>query len=98
MFRYEIEFDEKKAFDDGVLVDDLYDILDNIMSGWSANKIADGIYEDSNCDNSEICIHTAHRIMTNELIALYCSKWEAIDPEDGFVDVRAMLVRKGRWK
>ena len=98
MFKNVIEFDEKKAFDDGILVQDLYDIVDCIFEEVGIPKVSQGVHEDPDCNSSWPTIKSASMILRNDLIKKYCSKWEGIDPSDGYEDVRAMLIRKGSWK
>ena len=98
MFRCVIEFDEKKAFDDGILVDDLYDIVDEVMMHHQVPRVERGKWEAPNIGDSGVTISSGVMLLRNDLFNKYCSKWECLDPEDGLIDGVRTMKLKGRWK
>lgn len=83
LFKIELRFDEQKANDYGYSVDSLYDLADRLVTKKGAVRVAKGVYEKLDAEDSEQTIDCMFRFLKNKYILNFCNYCHLIDGEDG---------------
>lgn len=83
MFRCELKFDESKILDNGYTMDTIYQKIDEIFKKIGVPKIAEGIYEDKDSDDSNLTMETTFRLLDCPAVVHFCNYWRMYDPEEG---------------
>ena len=96
MIRMELRFDEEKAAKYGYSHEDLFKVIDLIFSKEHISKIAEGIYEDKNAEDSTKAMRIALRLYKCPIAVHFCNYWNTINPDDGDCGDEHLLLEKRR--
>lgn len=100
MFRCELRYDEKKVRRCGYTMESIYRAVDPIFEKEGIPKIAEGIYEDQDTDDSSHTISITSALLCSPAAVHFCNYWRMIDPyegdqgkcEDSFIERRSLVT------
>ena len=83
MFRCEVRFDEEKAKQYGYTLEEIYETVDGIFERQGVPKVAEGIYEDPDAEDSWHTMNISLSFFHCPPIVHFCNYWRMYDPEEG---------------
>lgn len=83
MFRCELRFDEEKVRRYGYSMKSIYRAVDPIFEKEGIPKIAEGIYEDLNTEDSSHTISITSSLLRSPAAVHFCNYWRMYDPTEG---------------